>query len=131
MATRVPGAGAMRAVLGVQAGVVPTLQGTEIYQRLDISVTCHDVSAGGAPALSATWGAAFENASGVRDGRLSMEVPSAMATIAARTQRERRFFMVCLLRFKEQALQPGRFLGNSVFSQGPAFARAMARVSNQ
>ena len=78
------------------------------YQPPDISVTCHEALAGGAPAPCAIWCMVVEeNTRGAREGRLHRAVASAMAKVQARTQRERRLFMVCLLRFEGLAWQPG------------------------
>ena len=75
-------------------------------------MTCQDVPTGGAlftsvlftEALDAT---ASEKDSGASEGKLISAVPKAMATIAIKVQRLRRFFMVLSPKWIKVALRPG------------------------
>ena len=53
--------------------------------------------------------AAPENASGASEGKLTSAVPKAMAKIAIKVQRLRRFFMVLSPEWFKVALRPGWF----------------------
>ena len=86
--------------------------------------TCHEAPVGGAPALCAALGEMFEKARDVRDGRLTSDVHSAIATVAARTQREWRFFMVCLLSSKNRLFSQCGSL-RTLFFQGPPLLQGL------
>ena len=72
-------------------------------------MTCHDAPTGGAPLAETFCLAAPENASGASEGKLTNAVPKAMATIAIKVQRLRRFFMVLSPEWFKVALWPGWF----------------------
>lgn len=103
----------------------PTAQDCWVYQRCDVIATCHDASVGGASTPGAVLNDTPEKTKGVKIDRLIGNAHSAMATVAARTQRERRLFMVCLLGSKNMLFtQCGSF--GTLLSQRARFLRTHA-----